>query len=118
MERTLLGTAASITLRVDGAASTRLSYDTPNPLATSYDFIRGDLALLSVGIAGVSLSNVVCLENDSPDPSTLGDEDTAIPTAGNAFIYLGRFNSAPGAGEYGGSSRNLDRNPAAGDCSQ
>jgi hypothetical protein len=117
MEQTLLGTAASITLRADGGASTTLSYDTTNPLATSYDFIRGDLSALSEGIGGVSVGSVVCLENDSVDTNTVGNEDTAIPTPGNAFFYLGRFNDTPGAGHYGGSTLNRDRFPTAGDCS-
>jgi hypothetical protein len=38
-----------------------------------------------------------------------GDEDTAIPDPGEAFFYLARFNAAPGAGSYGGSSVNRDR---------
>jgi hypothetical protein len=109
MDRTLQATEASMSLRVAGAQNTRVYLDTGNPLADSYDFIRGDLASLSETYSGVDLGDVVCLENDSLDADTAGDEDTTIPDPGEAFFYVARFNAAPGAGSYGGSSVNRDR---------
>jgi hypothetical protein len=109
MHRTLLGTQSVTTLRVEGGSSTRLYYDTANPLAESYDFIRGDLDALTETSAGVDLGTVVCLENDSPDPDTTGDEDVGVPALGEGYFYLGRFNAGPRPGSYGGSSRNRDR---------
>jgi thermitase len=109
MHRTLLGTQSVTTLRVGGRSSTRLYYDTANPLAESYDFIRGNLDALTETGEGVGLGNVVCLENDSPDPDTSGDEDVGIPALGEAYFYLGRFNAGAWPGSYGGSSRNRDR---------
>lgn len=109
MERTLQGTVSAASLRIDDGQNTRVYLDTANPLADSYDFIRGNLASLSESWRGVDLGDVLCLENDSPDPDTTGNEDTAIPPPGQTFFYLARFNGAPGAGSYGGSSRNRDR---------
>lgn len=116
MEQSLLGTVASTSLRVEGTVATRPFFATPNPLANSYDFIRGSLDVLSEDAAGVDLGSVVCLENDSTDPDTLGNEDHASPPPGEAFFYLGRFDAAPGPGWYGGSSLNRDRRASAGDC--
>jgi len=109
MERTLLAAASSASLRVEGKSATRVYLDAANPVATSYDFVRGDLASLAEDWKGVDLGPVVCLEDDSPDADTAGDEDLATPAAGQAFFYLGRFNAAPGVGSYGGSSLNRDR---------
>ncbi len=116
-DRTLSAVESMASLRVAGKESTRPYLNVANPLADSYDFIRGDLASLAESSAGVDLGTVLCLENDSTDPDTTGNEDTGSPAAGAAFFYLARFNSAPGAGSYGGSSMNRDRIPAAADCS-
>jgi hypothetical protein len=60
---------------------------------------------------------VTCLANDLPAPDTAGGhEDTAAPDPGTAFFYLLRFNAAPGAGSYGGSTLHRDRRPTSGDC--
>jgi hypothetical protein len=109
LERTLLATESAVSLRLDDGQNTRVYLDTANTLADSYDFIRGNLASLNESGRGVDLGDVVCLENDSPDPDTAGNEDIVNPPLGEAFFYLARFNGAPGAGSYGGSSRNRDR---------
>jgi hypothetical protein len=109
MHRTLQATQSAISLRVDGKAATRVYLARPNPVATSHDFIRGDLAALSESWAGVDLGEVVCLEDDSPDPDTTGDEDIATPAPGQGFFYLARFTGLAGTGSYGGSSSNRDR---------
>lgn len=116
MNRTLQGTEASITLRVDGVPPTALTYNTANPLANSYDFIRADLGALSESAAGVDLGPVVCLEDDSLDPNTTGNADAASPNLGEAFTYFGRFNAAAVTRSYGGSSLNRDRWAASDDC--
>ncbi len=117
MERTVIGTESSISLRVEGKNPTRVFFEANNLLAESYDFIRGDLSSLSESDAGVNLGTVICLENDSLDPDTAGgNEDEGMPSEGEAFFYLGRFNSVAGAGQYGGSSQNRDRLPSTGSC--
>jgi subtilisin family serine protease len=118
MERTLLGTLASITLRVEGETTTRPHLATANPLATSYDFVRGNVSALAEGSGGVSVGSVVCLENDSTDADTAGNEDLASPAPGEIFFYLARFNSVAGAGQYGGSTLHRDRLAASGDCAR
>ena len=94
----------------------RSELETANPLADSYDFIRGSLSAVSEDEHGVDLGSVVCLEDDSADPDTLGDEDLGSPPPGEVYFYLGRFNAAPGPGWYGGSSINRDRSPSGGNC--
>ncbi|HEX6853584.1 MAG TPA: S8 family serine peptidase [Candidatus Polarisedimenticolaceae bacterium] len=117
MDRAVRAARSTISLRVEGKAATRVRLDAANPVAASYDFIRGDLASLTESDAGVTTGSVVCLENDSPDPDTAGREDTGTPAPGTGYFYLSRFTGAPGAGRYGGSSRNRDRtDPSAGDC--
>jgi subtilisin family serine protease len=109
LHRSLLAAESSLSLRVEGGQATRVNLDTVNPRATSYDFIRGDLDALTESWRGVDLGTVVCLEDDSPDADTTGNEDLEVPDLGEAFFYLARFNAAPGAGSYGGSTQNRDR---------
>jgi hypothetical protein len=52
---------------------------------------------------------VTCIENNSADADTVGDEDSDIPASGAAYFYVSRFNAVPGTGSYGGSSNNRDR---------
>jgi hypothetical protein len=112
LDRSLQAAQSALSLRVEGRGSTRVHLETGNPVAASYDFVRGDLAALSEGPEGVDLGSVVCLENDSVDADTAGgNEDTATPAPGEAFFYVARFNGAPGAGSYGGSSARRDRLP-------
>jgi hypothetical protein len=117
VERTLAATASSVSLQVEGRDITRPYLESANPLAESYDFVRGDLGVFTETGPGVDLGAVLCLEDDSPDPDTVGgNEDAVIPSPGTGFFYLSRFTAAPGAGQYGGSSRNRDRYAASGDC--
>jgi len=109
MHLTLQAVQSSVSLQVEGKTTTRVYLDAPNPVATSFDFIRGDLDSLAESALGVELGSVVCLEDDSADADTLGSEDTETPAAGEAYFYLARFNAPPGAGSYGGSSENRDR---------
>jgi subtilisin family serine protease len=117
-DRTLGAVLSSISLRVEGKEATRLFFETTNSLALSYDFVRGDLGAFTESTAGVDVGPVVCLEDDSPDGDTAGNEDTGIPSPGEGFFYLARFHSAPGAGQYGGSTRNRDRTASGGDCAR
>ena len=116
MERSLEASEASLSLRVEGTGATRVYFETANPLAGSYDFIRGSRSALLEDATGVDLGTVVCLEDDSADPDTLGNEDLGSPLPGEAYFYLGRFSAAPGPGSYGGSSMNRDRASSSGDC--
>lgn len=116
MARTLDGAAASPTLLVEGINATRPHLATSNPLAVSYDFVRGDLSALVESDSGVDLGTVVCLEAASVDADTQGNEDTSTPPPGEGVFYVSRINSSAGQGSYGGSSHNRDRTPSAADC--
>ncbi|MDX1389426.1 MAG: S8 family serine peptidase, partial [Acidobacteriota bacterium] len=110
MPSTIAAAASSVSLRVEGKTSTRVYLETANPIADSYDFVRGDLTALSEGPGGVDLGSTVCIEDDSADADTAGgNEDTDVPAPGEGFFYLSRFSAAPGHGSYGGSSTNRDR---------
>ncbi len=121
--RTLLAARSATSLALSGAGgngggATRVRLTEKSPVATSYDMVRGDVAQLGESAAGVALGAVTCLLNDAAEPDLLGREDGAVPPAGRSFFYLVRPNGAPGAGEYGGSSRHRDRRAAAGDCAR
>jgi Tol biopolymer transport system component len=84
-----------------------------------YDVIRGDHANLSLpGNGTVDLGAVVCLENDSPDADTVGDEDPDLPGPGQAFFYVlrGSVGADAGPGSYGQATGGEERLPASGDC--
>jgi len=118
--RTLLAARSATSLAVSGAggAPTRVRLDVKSPVATSYDMIRGDVTQLGESAEGVALGAVACLLDDAAEPDLLGREDGDVPPAGRSFFYLVRPNGAPGAGEYGGSSRHRDRRADAGDCAR
>jgi Tol biopolymer transport system component len=92
----------------------------PEPSPVRYDMIRGNVANLGPGSSGtVNLGLVSCLENDSPDATIAGHEDSLAPAAGQAFFYLYRGSQglSAGPGSYGVSKLGLDRKPSSGDCS-
>jgi hypothetical protein len=70
-------------------APTLLSWD-PDPESTRYDVVRGDVASLAIAGSTVDLGPVTCIEDDSPDNATIGNEDAAQPLPGQAFFYLYR----------------------------
>ena len=105
-------------LRVEGKGATRVRLEAANPAATSYDFVRGNVADLSESWRGVDVGSVVCLEDDSPDADTRGFEDLDQPATGQVFFYL--YRGSPGVnvgpGSYGQSCGGLEREPASGGC--
>ncbi len=84
-----------------------------------YDVIRGDLERLAPGGGGsVDLGPVTCVEDDSPDADTAGNEDPEGPAAGHGFFYLYRGSAGldAGPGSYGTGSAGGEREPASGAC--
>ena len=84
-----------------------------------YDAIRGDLASLAFdGVGGVNLGAVACIEDESIDTDTIGDEDAAVPLPGQAFFYLIRGTQGvdDGPGSYGAATDGSERATTAGDC--
>ena len=103
---------------VGKAAPTLVDWD-PDPQSLTYDVIRGDLANLSIVASTANLGPVTCLEDDSPDNKTLGDEDATQPAPGQGFFYLyrGTTGSPPVAGSWGLGTGGLVRVPGLGGCS-
>jgi Tol biopolymer transport system component len=90
----------------------------PSPLR--YDVIRGDLADLQLGPGGIAvdLGPVICLEDDSPDATTLGFEDLVEPSPGEAFFFLYRGSQGidDGPGSWGRGTGDAERIAGAGSC--
>jgi hypothetical protein len=68
---------------------------------TVYDLTRGNLANLSGNASAVDLGNLTCIEEDSPDVTSLTDPDTEVPAPGTAFFYLVRYQQGPLVGPWG-----------------
>ena len=102
---------------VGKSTPTLLTWD-PDPDALRYDVIRGDLAQLAIVTGAVNLGPVVCLEDDSPDNQTLGNEDTSQPTPGQAFFYLYRGTTGipPVTGSWGQGTGARERVAGVGSC--
>ena len=105
-------------IRVSTATPTVVSWDI-EPSPVRYDVIRGDVANLGFGAGNaLDLGPVVCVENDSPDPDTIGDEDLVAPSPGQTFFYLHRGSQGvlAGPGSYGQGTGGRERLAGAGGC--
>jgi TolB protein len=102
-------------IAVSGTASTLVSFD-PFSGAYTYDVCRGSLGGLSLGAGVVNLGPLVCLDEDSPEPNTIGFEDTAPPAQGAGFFYLVRPADGLVAPSYGQGTGGRERQPGSGDC--
>jgi len=102
-------------IAVSGTASTLVSFE-PFSGAYTYDVCRGSLGSLSLGTGVVDLGPLVCLDEDSPEPNTIGFEDTALPASGAGFFYLVRPTDGLVTPTYGQGTGGLERRPGSGDC--
>ena len=84
--------------------------------ASVYDLIRGDRSQITQTATQVSLGPVVCIENDSPNTDSIGNEDNVTPPLGTTFFYLFRTQDPQVKGSYGRSTLGKLRVPASGDC--
>ena len=102
---------------VGKAAPTLLSWD-PDPQSKRYDVIRGDIANLSIVSSTVTLGTVTCLEDDSPDNQTSGNEDALQPNPGQTFFYLYRGTVGYPAltGSWGQATGGKERVAGGGSC--
>jgi Tol biopolymer transport system component len=108
-----------VEIGVSGPAPTVLSVPRWVSGPMRYDFIRGDLSAVGSGGPEVTdLGAVLCLENDSLELDTVGDEDVVDPAPGQGFFYLWRGDTGLnfGQGSYGVSTDGAERTPLSGDC--
>jgi Tol biopolymer transport system component len=107
------------TIRPSKATPTVVTWDV-EPTPVRYDVIRGDVADLQWAPGGVAvdLGPVVCLEDDSPDATTLGFEDPDEPSPGQAFFFLYRGSQGinDGPGSWGRGTGDAERIAGAGSC--
>ena len=113
--------AGNDTLTVSDTAATPLVTFDPVPGAATYDILRGALGALTPGAGVIDLGAVVCLENDSPDPTTgpagpTGHADAQAPAPGTGFFYLFRAATAGAGSAYGADALCRPRLAASGDC--
>jgi VCBS repeat protein len=112
----LLNTSQVPTLTITQVAGgTQVSWP-PFFEATSYDVIRGDRALITQGATQILLGSVVCVENDSPNTDTIGNEDNVTPPLNGVFFYLFRTQDTQVKGSYGVSTSGKVRVATSGDC--
>jgi hypothetical protein len=100
-----------------GPAPTRISWDVESG-PVRYDVIRGDVANLAPSGGTIDLGAVTCVEDDSPDATTAGDDDPGGPGLGQALFYVYRGSQGLGAGpgSYGRGTSGAERIAGSGDC--
>jgi hypothetical protein len=114
----LVDFAIPATIHVSRTTPTLVTWDV-EPNALRCDVIRGDVADLQPGPSNtVDLGPVVCLEDDSPDATTLGFEDPDDPAPGQAFFFLYRGSQGvdDGPGSWGQGTGDAERAAGAGSC--
>ena len=97
------------------AGGTQVSWP-PMFEAASYDVIRGDRAQVTQSATQILLGAVTCVENDSPNSDTVGNEDNVTPPLGTTYFYLFRTQDALVHGSYGRSPLGKVRVATSGDC--
>jgi Tol biopolymer transport system component len=103
-------------IRASKTTPTVVSWE-PEPGPRHYDVIRGDVASLALGAGNtVDLGAVVCLEDDSPDAHTVGDEDLVEPSPGQAFFFVYRGSQGAGPGSWGQGTGGRERVAGTGSC--
>jgi len=81
----------------------------------SYDVIRGRVGAIRGTSVAVDLGQVVCIEADSPDETTLGREDSEVPRHGMGFFDLVEYNDGSSS-SYGTESASKPRAPLLDPC--
>ena len=86
---------------VDPTATSFTWDPVPGGSGSRYDLVRGNVANLTGDVNAVNLGPLVCIENDSTDPSSQSHPDTEIPAPNAAFFYLVRFQDGLLVGAWG-----------------
>jgi hypothetical protein len=87
------------------------------PGANSYNVIRGSLANIRNLEPAYDLGTVTCIEANSGNESTAGDEDGDQPGPGEVFFYLVAYNDGQNS-SYSTESAAKPRLPRVGNCPQ
>jgi len=97
--------------------NTRLEWD-PVEGAQNYDVIRGNVANLKVQGSFIDLGDVTCIDRATPDNTTIGFEDTAVPAPGQVFFYVAQYFDGARESGYGTESAAKPRSVKVGhgDC--
>jgi penicillin amidase len=104
-----------VNLVLSGGATTRVDWGEVIG-ALHYDVIRGDLAALRIEGSSVNLGTVTCIESDSLDTGTSGDEDAEVPLPGQVFFYAVQFYDGMQDSSYGSESSGWAHVVSGGDC--
>ena len=83
--------------------------------ASSYRVIRGELKNVREMEHFIDLGTVACLEAESSDSATAGNEDAEDPPKGQAFFYVVGYREGLLSG-YGSADSLKPMQPAKGDC--
>jgi hypothetical protein len=95
-------------------AGTRLDW-TPVSGASSYNVVSGERPNIANGGTAYDVGPVICVEANSPDATTAGDEDNRTPLPGRPFFYLAEYvDAASVTTGYGTESAAKPRIPSAG----
>ncbi len=86
-----------------------------SPGSAPHDVIRGSLSQIAESGSTIDLGAVTCIENDSPDGNTVGQEDVELPASGEVFFYLVGYDDGV-ITNYGSTSDGRPRAPGPGDC--
>ncbi|MCZ6777462.1 MAG: hypothetical protein O7F16_00725 [Acidobacteria bacterium] len=77
--------------------------------AFRYDAARGNVADLGTAGDTVDLGPLTCIEDNSTDVTTLGNEDASVPLPDEAYFYVVRGVRATDPETYGTSSAGFER---------
>ena len=100
---------------VDSGTNTVVSWP-PVTNAQHFDVVRGDVASLMDDGTSIQLGAVTCIENQSLDGSTAGNEDQAMPAPGQAFFYAVQYYDGIDESSYGTETADKPRVVSSGDC--
>jgi subtilisin family serine protease len=97
--------------------NTRLEW-IPVEGAQHYDVVRGDVANLQIQGSFIDLGQVVCIDRETTDNTTMGFEDTAVPAPGHVFFYVAQYFDGARESSYGTESAAKPRSVkiSQGDC--
>jgi hypothetical protein len=80
-----------------------------------YNVVRGNMRELRATPEAISLGGIACIEEESLDTNTAGQEDADTPAGGEGFFYLVEYDDGRGS-SFGSEDGGGPRVPASGGC--